>query len=63
MCLKPLYFDILKDKCGKSLNEIWPYLLQEIRPTLDELGIFTPEEHGYDKPELWLIDVDDLHGK
>ena len=26
--------------------------LQEIRPTLDQLGVNTPEELGYDKPEL-----------
>lgn len=39
------------------MKEIYPYLLQEIRPTLDELGILTPEEMGYDKPELWCPDV------
>lgn len=27
---------------------------QELRPTLDELGISTPEDLGYDKPELML---------
>ena len=31
--------------------------VQEIRPTLDELGISTPEELGYDKPELALKSV------
>lgn len=25
---------------------------QEIRPTLNQLGLNTPEELGYDKPEL-----------
>jgi len=34
--------------------DIWPYVLQEIRPTLNELGISTPAEMGYDKPELHL---------
>lgn len=51
----------MKDKCGGRVKEIYPYLLQEIRPTLDELGINTPEELGYDKPELFLESVDDLH--
>ncbi|KAB7501800.1 Cytochrome c oxidase subunit 5A, mitochondrial [Armadillidium nasatum] len=35
---------------------------KEIRPTLDELGINTPEELGYDKPELALPNVYDVHG-
>ena len=29
---------------------------QELKPTLDELGILTPTEIGYDKPELWMPD-------
>merc|ERR1712037_405467 len=35
-------------------KEIWPYMIQELKPTLDELGILTPEEMGYNKPELWM---------
>lgn len=50
-----------KDKCGSKVNEIYPYLLQEIRPTLTELGIETPEELGYDQPELALKKVEDIH--
>ncbi|XP_065091011.1 cytochrome c oxidase subunit 5A, mitochondrial [Ochlerotatus camptorhynchus] len=50
-----------KDKCGNKVNEIYPYLLQEIRPTLTELGIETPEELGYDQPELALKSVYDMH--
>merc|ERR1712018_37245 len=42
--------------------EIWPYMLQELRPTLDELGISTPEELGYDKPELGLPSPFEIHG-
>jgi len=34
--------------------DIWPYIMQEIGPTLKELGISTLEEMGYDKPELNL---------
>jgi cytochrome c oxidase subunit 5a len=50
----------VKDKCGDKVQEIYPYLLQEIRPTLSELGIETPEELGYDKPELALKSVFEL---
>jgi len=35
-------------------SDIWPYIMQEIGPTLKELGVSTPEEMGYDKPELNL---------
>lgn len=47
----------VKDSCGDKKDEIYPYLLQEIRPTLSELGIETPEELGYDQPELALKSV------
>lgn len=53
-------FCVLQDKCGNNVQTIWPYLLQEIRPTLQELGISTPEELGYDKPELAMQDVFDM---
>lgn len=46
-----------KDKCGDKKAEIYPYLLNEIRPVLCELGINTPEEMGYDAPELALKSV------
>jgi len=42
-------------------SSIYPYLLQEISPTLLELGIDTPERLGYDKPELALDDVDHIY--
>ncbi|XP_064607737.1 cytochrome c oxidase subunit 5A, mitochondrial-like [Liolophura sinensis] len=54
------YLEAVHDKCGNHVQTIWPYLLQEIRPTLQELGISTPEELGYDKPELALKDVFDM---
>ena len=37
-------------------KHIVDYLMQEIRPTLNELGISTPAEMGYDEPELALGD-------
>ncbi|XP_041368279.1 cytochrome c oxidase subunit 5A, mitochondrial-like [Gigantopelta aegis] len=51
------YLEAVKDKCGRRVKEIWPYLHQEIKPTLDELGILTPDDMGYEKPELALKDV------
>lgn len=54
------FMEVVKDKCGEV--ETWyAYILQEIQPTLDELGINTVEELGYDKPELAVMDVDDIH--
>ncbi|XP_076762585.1 cytochrome c oxidase subunit 5A [Xylocopa sonorina] len=53
--------EFVKDKCGNKVNEIYPYIMQEIKPTMDELGITTLEELGYDKPELALQSVDDIH--
>ena len=47
----------VKDSCGPHVNTIWPYIVQEIRPTLTELGVETPEELGYDQPELALKTV------
>jgi len=35
-------------------------MMKEVGPTLKELGILTPEEMGYDKPELAVEDVDDM---
>ncbi|XP_070157925.1 cytochrome c oxidase subunit 5A, mitochondrial [Polyergus mexicanus] len=46
------FLESIKDKAGSHADKVYPYILQEIRPVLDELGISTPEELGYDKPEL-----------
>jgi len=54
------YLEAVKDKCGPKLKEVWPFMLTEIGPTLKELGILTPEEMGYDKPELATVDVFDM---
>lgn len=40
-------------------DEIWPWYHQEITPTLEELGVLTPEEMGYDKPELFMFEPED----
>lgn len=55
------FLEVVKSKCGERLKEFYPYIVQEIRPTLDELGTNLPEELGYDKPEFAIKDVDDIH--
>ena len=35
---------------------------KEIQPTLDELGIASLEEMGYDKPDLALPNPYEVHG-
>jgi cytochrome c oxidase subunit 5a len=54
------YLEAIRYKSNAVSNQVWPWILQEIRPTLDKLGISTPEDLGYDKPELALKSVDDL---
>ena len=46
----------------EPINNFCLIILQELRPTLDELGISTPEELGYDKPELGLPSPFEIHG-
>ncbi|XP_071844917.1 cytochrome c oxidase subunit 5A, mitochondrial-like [Apostichopus japonicus] len=43
--------EAIKDKAGSHKN-IYPYIVQEIRPTLDELGLSTPEELGLDRADV-----------
>lgn len=54
------FLEAIKEKCGPKVGEIWPFMLKEVGPTLKELGILTPEEMGYDKPELAVEDVYDM---
>jgi len=49
-------------KKSRQSNEVVLLLLKEIKPTLDELGANLPAELGYDKPELALQSVFDVHG-
>nr|CAI5863470.1 unnamed protein product [Callosobruchus analis] len=53
--------EAVKDKCGPKVGEIYPYIIQELKPTLTELGISTPEELGFDQPELHLESVFHIH--
>ncbi|XP_065166252.1 cytochrome c oxidase subunit 5A, mitochondrial [Atheta coriaria] len=55
------FIEAVKDKCGNNEKEIYPYIIQQIKPTLTELGLNTPEELGYDKPELALQNVFEIH--
>ena len=45
----------------RSLNINNTFIYQELKPTLDELGIPTLEEMGYDKPELALPNPYEIH--
>jgi len=56
------WLEAIRYRSTSANKEIYPYILKEIRPTLDELGISTPEDLGYDKPELALESVFDMHG-
>jgi len=49
-------------KCGPAQKTIWPYVVQEITPACEQLGILLPEQMGYDKPELWKGDNREIHG-
>lgn len=35
------FLETLRLKCGKKVKEIYPWLIQEIAPTLKELGMAT----------------------
>uniref|UniRef100_A0A2K5ES33 Cytochrome c oxidase subunit 5A, mitochondrial n=1 Tax=Aotus nancymaae TaxID=37293 RepID=A0A2K5ES33_AOTNA len=39
--------EVVKDKAGPH-KKIYPYFIQELRPTLNELGISTPDELSLD---------------
>ena len=44
-------------------NLIFDFItFKEIQPTLDELGISSLEEMGYDKPDLALPNPYEVHG-
>lgn len=58
LCVR--FLEAIKFKACAN-KDIYPYIIQEIRPVLDELGISTPEELGYDKPELALANPFDMH--
>ena len=53
--------EVVKIKCGDKEAEFWPYILQELQPTLEELGIPTPKEMNYDTPELALPNPYEIH--
>jgi len=55
------YLEALHMKC-KVHKDLWPYVVQEIKPTVEELGCNLPGDLGYDKPELALKSVFDVHG-
>lgn len=50
----------VKNKCGPKVAEVFPYILDQVTPTMNELGVPTLEELNYDKPELALKSVFDM---
>merc|ERR1711912_187533 len=44
------YLEAIQWKCGPQKKVTWPYLQKEIQPTLDELGILTPEAMAMPSP-------------
>uniref|UniRef100_A0A0N4ZF02 Cytochrome c oxidase subunit 5A, mitochondrial n=1 Tax=Parastrongyloides trichosuri TaxID=131310 RepID=A0A0N4ZF02_PARTI len=54
LCLR--FFEAIKIKCGSQKNRdvVYGYIMNEIKPTLEELGIPTLEEIGLDKPEYFI---------
>lgn len=53
------YLESIQTMMYGQKDKIWPWYHQEIEPTLKELGVLTPEEMGYDKPELFLYEPED----
>ena len=49
------FLEALKFKARYDKN-VYPYILQECGPTIKKLGLSTPEDLGYDVPELAIED-------
>ncbi|XP_015784729.1 cytochrome c oxidase subunit 5A, mitochondrial [Tetranychus urticae] len=56
LCVR--YLEAVKWKADNHDKDIYPYLLQELKPVMEELGISSPADLGYDKPELALRNPD-----
>ncbi|CAJ0941588.1 unnamed protein product, partial [Mesorhabditis belari] len=54
LCVR--FLEAIKFKCGNQKNRelVYGYIIKEVKPILDELGIATPEDLGYDKPEFFI---------
>uniref|UniRef100_A0A1I7YFP7 Cytochrome c oxidase subunit 5A, mitochondrial n=1 Tax=Steinernema glaseri TaxID=37863 RepID=A0A1I7YFP7_9BILA len=54
LCVR--FLEAIKIKCGSKKNRevIYGYIIDQVKPVLEELGIATPEDLGYDKPELFI---------
>lgn len=53
--------EVIRVKCGDKEATIWPYMVQELKPVLDELGISLPRDLGYEQPELALPNPYNIH--
>ena len=54
--------EVVKLKCAPNVEELYPYMMEKLKPTMEELGILSLEEMGYDKPELDLPNPFETHG-
>uniref|UniRef100_A0A0N5BPJ1 Cytochrome c oxidase subunit 5A, mitochondrial n=1 Tax=Strongyloides papillosus TaxID=174720 RepID=A0A0N5BPJ1_STREA len=54
LCLR--FLEAIKIKCGGKQNRdvIYGYIIKEVKPVLDELGISTLEDLGLHEPELFV---------
>ncbi len=55
--------EVVKLKCAPNVEELYPYMMQELKPTMEELGILSLEEMGYDMPELGMPSPFEVHGE
>merc|ERR1712150_9192 len=55
------FLETVRLKNGKDkVHQHWPWIMAQIGPEMEKMGISTLEEMGYDDPELWLEPVDDM---
>lgn len=52
--------EAIANKCCAEKG-LFDQLIAPVKPTLDKLGILTPAQMGYDKPEMYLKSAFDIH--
>ena len=55
-----VYFSYFQFKCGND-SATYAELMKGVKPCLEKLGILSPEEMGYDKPEFFWPNASDVH--
>lgn len=54
------FLETLRENCEMD-KTAYPWLMEQVKAGMRELGVSSVEEMGYDKPEFWLEDADDIH--